>query len=54
MERDLPDAIRHVLEALHQGLPAHVHHPGDHRDGGGEGVELLLQPCDRQTDVSAD
>ena len=34
MERDLPDAVRHILEALHMGLPARVHHPGDHRDGG--------------------
>jgi len=54
MEHNLPDTIRHVLEVLHLGLPACVHHPDDHKDGGGESVELLLQPYDRQTDVSAD
>ena len=48
MECDLSDAIRHVLEALHLGLPMSVNHPSDHRDGGSEGVELLLEPCDRQ------
>ena len=48
MERNLLDTVRHVLEALHLGLPTRVHHPSDRRDGGGDGVELLLQSCDRQ------
>ena len=48
MERDLSDAVRHVLEALCLGLPTRVHHHGDCRDGKGEGVELLLQSYDSQ------
>jgi len=42
MEHDLLDA------ALHLGLAARVHHFGDGRDGGGEGVELFLQSSNRQ------
>jgi hypothetical protein len=52
VECNILDTVRHVLKALCLGLPAHVHHPVDCVDGGGEGVELLREPCDRQIDLS--
>ena len=52
MEDGLPDMVEHVMETLRLGLPTCVHHPSDCVDGGGEGVELLLEPCNPQVDVS--
>jgi hypothetical protein len=53
MGDSLLDQVGHVLETFRLGLPVCVHHLSDRVDGGGEGVELLLEPCDRQTDLSA-
>jgi hypothetical protein len=50
MENSFPNMVRHVLETLCLGLPTRVHHSGDGRDGGGEGVKLLLQPYDQQNE----
>jgi hypothetical protein len=52
VEDGLPDVVDHVLETLRLGLPTRVHHPSDCVDGGGEGVELLLEPYDPEVDVS--
>ena len=51
MEDSFPDAVGHVLEMLRMGLLACAHHFSDYVDGEGEGVELLPESCDRQTET---
>jgi len=48
MESHFLDVVGDILKALHLGLLVRVHHSGDCVDGGGECVELLLEPCDQQ------